>query len=75
MTSRDIVSIFVTGARDGVTRVVRRLCVTSIIIVTTSLLLLAWSFLKTESDAAERSENFPSLRDIVNHSTGHRSIQ
>ena len=75
MTSRDIVSIFVTGARDGVTRVVRRLCLTSIIIVTTSLALLVWSFLKTQNDDAARSENFPGLRDIVNHSTGHRSIR
>ena len=44
MTSRDIVSIFVTGARDGVTRVIRRLCVTSIVMVLTSLVLFVWCF-------------------------------
>ena len=58
MTSRDIVSIFVTGARDGVTRVIRRLCVTSIVLVLTSLVLLVWCFFGDSQSDPERSEKF-----------------
>ena len=74
MTSRDSVSIFVTGARDGVTRVVRRLLVTSLALVMASLMMIVWTYFKTQSDAA-RSERLPILVEFVNHSPGSRSIR
>ena len=58
MTSRDIVSIFVTGARDGVTRVIRRLCVTSIVLVLTTLVLFVWCFFGDSQSDPEQSEKF-----------------